>query len=64
LIVREVPVEPVDLVLRREIEQLLDELDRIEVPTDVEQQPAIAEARMVGDLESRQLDRRFELKRQ
>ena len=57
-------MEPVDFVLRGEIEQLFDELDRIEVSTDVEQQSAIPEARLVGNLERRQLDRRLELQRQ
>src|SRR5204863_10177310 len=57
LVLREVPVEDVELVEREKIEVLEDELLRQEVPADVEMAPAPAETRPVLDLERRDLPR-------
>jgi hypothetical protein len=43
-------VEGVELVEREEVDELLDEVGRIEVARHVQEDPAIAEARLILDL--------------
>ena len=52
LVVRQMPVEHVELDHRHAIERALDDVHRLEVAGDVEQQAAPAEARRVPDLGS------------
>jgi hypothetical protein len=52
LIVREVPVERVQLVPRQQVDVALHELDGHEMPGDIEVHPAILEARRIVDLDA------------
>ena len=56
LVLRQMPMELVAAVQGHHIEELLDELDREEMATAVEQDAAIGEARLVGNLHKRKLN--------
>ena len=56
LILRQVPVEAIDLVHGQNVDELLDVVHREKVPAHVEHTSAVSEIRLIGDFDDRQLD--------
>src|SRR5688572_16792522 len=59
LVVRQMPVKVVELVLRHQIDVLLDEIDRHEVARDIEMHATVLETVYIFDLDDRYRRRSF-----